>query len=125
MTTRHPSTSTLRARLAAVLAIACMVFATTSVPRLATAENDRVALVVGNSAYQHLPALDNPLNDARGMAAALWEAGFETIELIDANREMLLAGIAAFAKRLNEGTDAAAPADSPDLIAQLAPLVSR
>ena len=31
----------------------------------------RVALVVGNAAYQYAPALANPINDARGVAAAL------------------------------------------------------
>src|SRR5262245_66180112 len=30
----------------------------------------RVALIVGNSAYQNAPALANPLNDARDMSAA-------------------------------------------------------
>ena len=67
---------------------------------------DRVALVIGNGAYSHLPPLDNPINDARDMAALLWQAGFETIELIDANHEEMLAGLATFAKRLTEGTDA-------------------
>ena len=31
----------------------------------------RVALVIGNSAYKHAPALANPKNDAEGMAASL------------------------------------------------------
>ena len=40
---------------------------------------ERVALVIGNAAYAHGTPLENPLNDARGVAAALKEAGFETI----------------------------------------------
>lgn len=79
---------------------------TGALPATAQKDNDRVALVIGNGEYQHLPALPNPLNDARDMAATLWQAGFETIEVIDANREEMLAAIAAFAKRLGEGTDA-------------------
>ena len=104
MTTHSVSIGTRLRRFSAILALACAVLLP---PPAAAAENsDRVALVIGNSDYGHLPSLINPLNDARGMAAALWEAGFETIELIDANREQMLAGIAAFSRRLNEGTDA-------------------
>jgi uncharacterized caspase-like protein len=40
----------------------------------------RVALVIGNSAYQHTPELANPRNDATDMAAALKELGFQVIE---------------------------------------------
>src|SRR3954447_24616347 len=39
-----------------------------SVPALAA---ERVALVVGNSSYEHVPALDNPINDAKLMAETL------------------------------------------------------
>ncbi len=40
----------------------------------------RVALVIGNSAYQSTPALTNPRNDATDMAAALKKLGFQVIE---------------------------------------------
>ena len=36
----------------------------------------RVALVVGNSAYQKVPALPNPLNDAVDIATSLERLGF-------------------------------------------------
>jgi uncharacterized caspase-like protein/uncharacterized protein YraI len=39
----------------------------------------RVALVVGNSAYQNAAALPNPRNDSEAMAAKLTEIGFEVI----------------------------------------------
>jgi uncharacterized caspase-like protein len=39
----------------------------------------RVALVIGNSAYQHSRALPNPANDAEAMAKLLREIGFETV----------------------------------------------
>src|SRR5262245_23209099 len=42
------------------------------------ASEPRVALVIGNSAYKDSP-LPNPVNDARDMAAALKEVGFEVI----------------------------------------------
>jgi TPR repeat protein len=77
-----------------------------SVPAATAATGDRVALVIGNSRYTDLPPLENPYNDAKGIAAALWQAGFETIEVLDADREEMVAAIATFAKRVGAGTDA-------------------
>jgi formylglycine-generating enzyme required for sulfatase activity len=64
---------TLFARLvvAAVVGTVCTVLP-------ASAER-RVALVIGNSAYQHTPALDNPRNDANLMADTLRRLGFELV----------------------------------------------
>src|SRR5690348_13866023 len=39
----------------------------------------RVALVIGNGAYKHVPKLRNPQNDAEDVAAALKRSGFDTI----------------------------------------------
>jgi uncharacterized caspase-like protein len=40
----------------------------------------RVALVLGNSAYQNVPTLSNPVNDAALMAKTLKEAGFDLVD---------------------------------------------
>jgi uncharacterized caspase-like protein len=40
----------------------------------------RVALVLGNSAYQNVPPLANPINDAALIAATLKEAGFDVVD---------------------------------------------
>ncbi len=40
----------------------------------------RVALVIGNSAYQNVPALANPINDGATMAATLKDAGFDVVD---------------------------------------------
>src|SRR5882757_8547373 len=40
----------------------------------------RVALVIGNSAYQKVTALTNPANDAGAVAAMLKQAGFDSVE---------------------------------------------
>jgi uncharacterized caspase-like protein len=48
-------------------------------PTSASAER-RVALVIGNSAYQNVPKLPNPANDARAVAALLKNAGFDVVE---------------------------------------------
>ncbi len=37
----------------------------------------RIALVIGNSAYQYSPSLENPANDARLIAAVLHDSGFK------------------------------------------------
>ncbi len=41
----------------------------------------RVALVIGNSTYAHAPALCNPSNDARAIAALLKQSGFDDVAL--------------------------------------------
>jgi tetratricopeptide (TPR) repeat protein len=50
----------------------------------------RVALVIGMSKYQSVPPLDNPDNDAKGVAESLKEIGFSSVTLLlDANRSQL------------------------------------
>src|SRR5262245_6566009 len=46
----------------------------------------RVALVIGNSAYQHTARLDNPKNDATDMAAVLKQLGFSVIDGFDLDK---------------------------------------
>lgn len=59
----------------------------------------KVALVLGNGAYSHLQPLQNPVNDARGMAAALERIGFEVTLVTDAPRQRLAPVLDAFAAR--------------------------
>ena len=40
----------------------------------------RVALIIGNSNYQHVPNLPNPKNDAEAIALLLKSAGFDVVE---------------------------------------------
>lgn len=66
-----------------------LVWSLASFPALA----ERVALVIGNSAYVHAPTLKNPVNDARDVAEALKRLGF-AVHLgtdlgTDAMRELL------------------------------------
>ncbi len=60
----------------------------------------RVALVVGNSAYQSTTPLSNPMNDARDMGAALKSVGFEVVEALDADRRKLDGALRAFTDKL-------------------------
>lgn len=41
----------------------------------------RIALVMGNSSYQHVSRLANPANDSEAMAATLTNAGFDVVSL--------------------------------------------
>ncbi|NNF78006.1 MAG: caspase family protein, partial [Rhizobiales bacterium] len=43
----------------------------------------RVALIVGNSAYQHAAPLKNPVNDAEAVAETLERLDFEIVKGID------------------------------------------
>ncbi len=68
------------------LVFACLVVVGFAGPSLAaTTPAPRVALVIGNSAYEEAP-LANPANDARLMAETLRGLGFDVIELIDADQ---------------------------------------
>jgi len=60
----------------------------------------RVALVVGNSAYQHTASLTNPKNDAADMIAVLKSLGFRVIEGIDLNKQAFDAILGEFAAAL-------------------------
>lgn len=60
----------------------------------------RVALVIGNGAYRHAPALANPRNDAEDMAAALREIGWEVIDGVDLDRAGMEGAVRAFAGAL-------------------------
>jgi tetratricopeptide (TPR) repeat protein len=62
----------------------------------------RVALVIGNNSYPASP-LKNAVNDAQAMARELKTAGFEVIELVDANREQMDTAVNAFVGRLPRG----------------------
>src|ERR1700759_4070638 len=41
----------------------------------------RIALVIGNSAYERVPQLTNPANDATAMANMFKQAGFDEVAL--------------------------------------------
>jgi tripartite-type tricarboxylate transporter receptor subunit TctC len=60
----------------------------------------RVALVIGNSSYQHAGELANPKNDATDMAASLRLARFQVIEGYDLNKADLDRKIRDFATAL-------------------------
>ena len=72
-------------------------------PRTPGTDEQRVALVIGNSAYTRISKLRNPVNDARAMARVLKQSGFQVTTLIDANRRKMLRAITSFGKKLRNG----------------------
>ena len=60
----------------------------------------RVALVIGNSAYQHTSRLANPKNDAADMAGALRKLGFEVMDSFDLDKAAFDRNIRDFAAAL-------------------------
>ena len=60
---------------------------------------DRLALVIGNSAYMAVSALPNPQNDAAYVGAALGRLGFDVTTLLDGDRAGMDEALRAFARR--------------------------
>jgi uncharacterized caspase-like protein len=72
----------------------------------AAAAERRVALVIGNGAYQNVARLKNPANDAQLMAETLAAIGFELVggkPLIDADKAGLERAIRSFGQALRGG----------------------
>jgi uncharacterized caspase-like protein len=84
------------ARLAATLMIVATVFAANAgAPALA---DKRVALIIGNGAYQNAPQLPNPPNDARDVAKALKDIGFDVILGVDFDKAKMDEAVIQFAR---------------------------
>ena len=72
----------------------------------AVAQGSRVALVIGMGEYQHLSALNNPVPDAKAIAAALHAHGFAVSEYYNLDRADLLDALEKF-KRDATGAEVA------------------
>lgn len=62
----------------------------------------KLALVVGNAAYQHVPGLQTSARDAQDMAAALRALGFEVTLLTDVGSEVFWVVLDTFAKQAQD-----------------------
>src|SRR5215468_1101351 len=81
-----------------------LVLAAALAPRPVLAEGgDRVALVIGNGAYK-LGALQNPVNDARAMAAVLKQLGFRVILRENATKQQMEQAVSEFGHALTPGS---------------------
>jgi uncharacterized caspase-like protein len=66
----------------------------------------RVALVVGNDAYENLDHLQKAVNDARAMRTSLQKLGFDVIEIENAPRRIMNQRIVEFAGKVARGDTA-------------------
>ena len=73
-------------------------------PRLAGAAEQKIALVIGNSAYPPAARLRNPVNDATAMATKLRSLGFEVILKTDASQREMTRAISQFGQKLALGS---------------------
>lgn len=68
----------------------------------ALAEGRKLALVVGNEAYQNAPTLTTPGADAQAMSKALRDLGFEVTVLTDVGPEVFDAVLSTFSEQAKE-----------------------
>jgi len=80
----------------------CTLIAGCALPASLSAAEQRVALVVGNSAYRSSP-LRNPGNDARAIAAKLRKLGFAVIERENLQTRQIAPMLREFRSRLRAG----------------------
>ena len=89
--------------LALIATVASILFL--SVSAEAAPVQERVALVIGNGAYQSVSPLPNPINDAAAIAKMFKEAGFSSVTM---KRDL---GVLEFKRALRDFFDAARDAD--------------
>ncbi len=64
--------------------------------------DERYALIIGNSNYQHVPTLKNPVNDARDIEKVLEDLNFKTRLLEDTELTDVKRAVQAFLKDLED-----------------------
>lgn len=94
------------ALLLTILVAATQAWSQTTTPPKAKTQENRVALVVGISAYP-ASALENPLHDATAIYAALKRLGFETEIALDSTKVQLDAALRRFGNRAEKAEVAA------------------
>jgi uncharacterized caspase-like protein len=92
---------TMRHAAAALIGLLATCAITLSGAPCAYAEG-RVALVIGNSAYQRLPQLTNPKNDAADVAQAFGRLGFSVTTVQDASFEQLRLALLDFGRAASD-----------------------
>lgn len=86
-----------------IAAMATLISSTPGVQAAKAEREERVALVIGNTAYTALPPLVNPGNDAVDMAKALEGLDFKVIAKTDLKLDEMRATIREFRKTLKRG----------------------
>ncbi len=84
-----------------LIAIVAFVVCATLISHTGFASAKRVALVIGNGAYQSVPQLPNPKNDAELVSTTLRKQGFEVVTAIDQSRVGLEQAVERFTRSLD------------------------
>jgi uncharacterized caspase-like protein len=84
-----------------IVSLICMAFAAT-----AAKADKRVAFVVGNGTYKNVAPLPNPSIDAKAMASALRNVGFQVVEGTNLTRDKMTERLLDFGKKA-QGADVA------------------
>ncbi len=63
----------------------------------------RVALVIGNDSYESVPVLQKARNDARSMAEALTNLGYDVISAKDVGRRAMSRALVEFERKIGPG----------------------
>ena len=69
-----------------------------------TSAKERIALVIGNTDYKHVPELPNAINDATDMEKTLKKVKFKVTLALDLNRQEMLDKITEFSRKLDPNT---------------------
>jgi uncharacterized caspase-like protein len=89
-----------------ILAFGALILGVLSLAGATCAEERRVALVIGNGAYESTAALANPRNDATDIAVSLKRLGFEVVDGQDLSKRGMEQALGRFS-RIAQGADAA------------------
>ncbi|MGF1476803.1 MAG: SUMF1/EgtB/PvdO family nonheme iron enzyme [Geminicoccaceae bacterium] len=86
-----------------VVAVGLLIASLSAAPGVAfAATGERVALVIGNSAYRHVNPLPNPQNDASDIGRELEALGFDVEVGIDLGRRDMWQAIRRFARAIDD-----------------------
>jgi uncharacterized caspase-like protein len=91
--------------MAALAAIAVGFVASVSLAAVSPSEK-RVALVIGNGAYQNAIRLDNAVFDARAVAEAFRKLGFQVVDGYDLDIDQMRAKVSEFSAALSDSRSA-------------------
>lgn len=72
-------------------------------PSLPVNAENRVALVVGNNAYENVPRLEKAVNDAKAVSSSLQAIGFQVQLATDLSRRDFIRQLSAFMDRVKAG----------------------
>ena len=91
------------ALLVRIILIALLPFALAAIHSSPAHAAKRVALVIGNNAYDNVTPLLKAVNDAQAMSQALEETGFQVTKVLDASRRTLNRAVQGFVNKIDAG----------------------